>query len=488
MKSSVIAYCILLPLLGRHNIGLAQVLPVSLQAGRTITLPTKASPSAIAIADYNQDTHLDIAVCERGLGQVEVYLQNTNGSDFSSAGVYSIGQSPSGLVTVNGQSGIGRYSADLIAISGPSSKWTVLNNKNDNTGTFTIAPPSIYGFGTGQPAANPQLLTANLDNDLYPDLAYTYDGQNDNFVKWDTYTGGPYIQDRDSPFRTTSAMVLTSLAVDDFNRDGHMDVVVTEPATNQFIVAFAPGYGTGPPRWGAGTPLFVPSTGRQPRYVATADVTQDNLPDIAIAHAGSNEVTVFVNLAGTQFGSQYSYPLVASPTKVLLSDLNRDGNPEMLVTTADGKLLVYQHSGARSSLCYTTPPLTLATGVEPTTLQIADINTDGYPDVVVACAGNNTVYTFLNRTFNTVTATHQAQLIGVAVFPTLATNQLTIQYANITRGPLTATLIDQLGRSVQEQQIQQVSTNMDVANLPRGLYLLRLVGATASSTTRVILR
>lgn len=473
--------------LGLRNVVWAQVATVRLELGPTVALPVGTLPSALAIADYNQDAKTDIAVCERGLGQVAVYLQTSTATYPAVAVTYPAGQVPSRLVTVNGQSGVGRYSADLIAISGPSSKWTVLNNKNDNTGTFTVAPPSVYGFGTGQPATNPQLLTADLDHDLYPDLAYTYDGRKDNFVQWDTYTGGPYIQDRGSPFRTSAATVLTNLAVDDFDRDGLTDVVVTDPAHNQFIVVFALSGGT-LPRWGVGSPLFVPSGGRQPTHVAAGDVTGDKLPDIAVTQAGSNEVTIFLNLAGTRFGSEYSYKLAAAPRKVLLTDLNRDGNPDMVVTTADGKLLVYQHSGAHSSTCYDVTPLTLATGLDPTTLQVADINADTYPDLVVACAGDNTVRTYLNRSFGVATATRTAQLSGVDVYPTLATRELTIRYANTAHGPLTATLLDQVGRVVREQVIGQGSTTLAVADLPRGHYLLRLMGTASKSTTRVVLQ
>ena len=49
---------------------------VQLQAGAVVTLPTGAGLAAIAAGDFNHDNRTDLAVCERTLGQVALYLRS----------------------------------------------------------------------------------------------------------------------------------------------------------------------------------------------------------------------------------------------------------------------------------------------------------------------------------------------------------------------------------------------------------------------------
>jgi len=66
---------LLLCLLAPVSLASAQRGPqVSPQAGAVIAFPAGAAPSALAIADFNQDFRRDIAVCQRGRGPVGVSL------------------------------------------------------------------------------------------------------------------------------------------------------------------------------------------------------------------------------------------------------------------------------------------------------------------------------------------------------------------------------------------------------------------------------
>ena len=479
MKKTVRSGLLLGAALLAHLTGSAQNLPIILQPGATLTLPAGASPSAVAVSDFNQDQRADVAVCERGLDQVAVYLQTPTGTFPSPAATYPTGRAPSGLVTFNGNP-TGASSPDLVAVSGPSSRWTMLRNKKDGTGAFTSVLP-FYGFGSGAPSLNPQLIAADVDHDRYTDFAYTYDAPMDRCVRWDSYIGGQQMLNR--PDQYSLYFTPSSLAVDDFDRDGHGDVVITDPVNNEVLVLISPNFGA----WAASrvTYLPMPNGGQRPQSVSAGDVTADLLPDLAVALEGSNEVTVFLNLNYNHFGAAFSYPLAASPRKVLLADLNGDRFPELLVITADNRLVVYQHSQTSASTCFGHPQ-TLATGVNPLTLQVAYLNDDPYPDIVVGCPGDNTVHTYLNRTFGTPTAMRAPALTDVEVYPTRATDQVTIR--QVVPRTLTATLLDEVGRAVRQQVLTQPTTVVATGELPRGLYLLRLAGEAGTRTTRVVLQ
>jgi hypothetical protein len=468
--------------------------PISLQAGAVIALPAGAAPSALALEDFNQDFRCDIAVCQRGLGSVGVYLQTTDANfPNPAAGTYAAGLRPSGLVAVSLGPTLTRPSFDLVAISGPSSAYTLLTNNNDRTGTFTpvVNTGRNNYFGFGNPSINPKLLARDLNNNGWVDFIYSYDAPSpitiQNGVYWQPlerstatyYTHQQFFQTNYTP---------AGFALDDFDRDGGMDVVTTNPVGNEFTVVFSYSPGQSGPCWScAWYKPRLPSQGLRPVDVATGDVNRDLLPDIALAHEGSSEITLLLNLRNYQFGSAATYPLSGAPRQVLLQDLNNDGYPEMLVLTADNQLQVFQHTGANGVGRYG-PPVTLATGADPVTLQLADMNGDFRPDVVVGCAGDHTVRVYLNRSGSGVLATRTPRLAGVSIYPNPAVDQVTVQRPAASPGPFTATMLDALGREVRRTALPAPISTVSVADLPRGMYVFRLTSPHGEMSQRLVVQ
>ena len=122
----------------------------------------RATPSSIAFGDFNQDFRNDIAVCQRGLNSVGVYLQTSN-SNFpnAAAGTYAAGIAPAGLVAVPLGRSSGRAAIDLVAASGPSAAYTLLTNNNDGSGTFTPVVNPNNLFDGSATALNTDLLSLN---------------------------------------------------------------------------------------------------------------------------------------------------------------------------------------------------------------------------------------------------------------------------------------------------------------------------------------
>ena len=463
---------------------------VNLQPGSIITLPVGAAPSALAIADYNQDNRADIAVCQRGLNSVGVYLQAASGGFPSTpAGTYATGQAPSGLVAVP----LGQYPArpyiDLVAVSGPSNTYTLLTNSNNGSGTFTPVAngPSGNRFGQATDLVSPQLLARDLDGNGWIDFAYSLDPTvfvRDGGAYWQRLVSATRVATSTQFNRYQTGYRASSLALDDFNRDGVTDVVMTNPAGNQFTVVIAQ-LNSGAPDWNAASSgQLIASSGIRPVFVATGDVNGDLLPDIALAHEGSSEITLFLNSRTAGFGTPGSYPLSAAPRQVLLQDLNNDRLPEMLVLTADNKLQVFQHTGAAGLARYGTP-IVLPTGSDPVTMQLADVDGDFLTDVVVGCAGDNTVRVYVNR--SGVLATRTPRLTGVDVYPNPAQEQVTVRRTASLRGPLTATLVDALGRQVRRTEIFALTTSIPVADLPRGVYVLQLTTTEGVMNQRLVI-
>ena len=480
---------LLCSLLASTTLASAQVTapPVNLQPGAVITLPAGAAPSALAVADYNQDNRADIAVCQRGLGTVGVYVQSTGGNfPAGPVSTYAVGPSPTGLVAVVLGNGNTRAASDLVAISPSGGYYTLLTNNGNGSGTFTpVVNGSTNSFGTSVPATNPQLLATDLDGNGWVDFIYTYDVSTASKGIYRTQLSTPTLIDYRIQDYVNPGYSPSGLALGDFDRDGTTDVVTTNPAGNEFTVVFAHRLGTQPDWSSAPYKIRLPSGGLRPVQVAAGDVNRDFLPDLVVAHEGSSEIILFLNLNNHQFGAQVSYPLSAAPRRVQLADLNRDGSPELLVLTADNRLQIFQHTGQPGATRYGTPVL-LATGSDPVTMQVVDVDGDQYPDVVVGCAGDNTVRVYLNR--SGVLAARAPQLAGVEVYPNPATDRVTVQRSSTVHGVLTATLLDALGRVVRQVGVTAPTTAISVDDIPRGVYALKLSGEIGIMTQRIVIQ
>jgi hypothetical protein len=281
-----------------------------------------------------------------------VYLQTTGGSFPNPAvGTYATGTGPSALVAVPLGHVPGRATADLVAISGPSSTYTLLTNNSNGTGTFTPVTNtgSFNVFGPGSPAVNPQVIAQDLDNNGWIDFVFLYDAPPPV-----TFQDGVYWQRLYSPTQLITPYPdffrpgyrPSSFAMDDLDRDGRPDLVMTSSTSNEFTVVYSDNSGTSAPLWTNAVNVRQASSGVRPVSVATGDFSHDLTPDLAVAHEGSSDITLFLNLRNGQFGAPASYPLSGVPRQVLLKDLNNDGLPEMLVLTANNQLQVFQHTGA----------------------------------------------------------------------------------------------------------------------------------------------
>jgi len=85
-------------------------------------------------------------------------------------------------------------------------------------------------------------------------------------------------------------------------------------------------------------------------------------------------------------------------------------------------------------------------------------------------------------------ATSTATLPEVAVFPNPATNQLLVQLGGATAGTMRATLVNELGQVVAEQQATGSACTLGLAVVSPGFYLLRLQTAAGTSSHRVEVR
>ena len=163
----------------------------------------------------------------------------------------------------------------------------------------------------------------------------------------------------------------------------------------------------------ASDPLFVlngpfDSNGVIAQGVAVIDINRDGIPDLAVLNQCTNDYSgcphqqefpqfsqigfLTGNGDGTfsEDGGQstfgYSYPSI--PSSIVAADLEGDGIPDLIVTNQCGDDPTCSSEGTVSVLFdgVSAPRTYLTGGYGPYSVAVADLNGDGYPDLVIANA------------------------------------------------------------------------------------------------------
>lgn len=181
-----------------------------------------------------------------------------------------------------------------------------------------------------------------------------------------------------------------SSAAVDFNRDGKLDLAVSNYSSSDISILLGNGNGS------FQAPVNYP-TGAGPaaaERLTAGDFNHDGKPDIAVANDG-NTVSVLLGKPDGSLQAPVLYTVGAFPKQVQVGDLDDDGNPDLVVTNGeshDVSVLLGVGDGTFK------PPGNFATGgAGPDGLAVADFDRDGKPDVAVGNVHSNHVAILLGK-------------------------------------------------------------------------------------------
>lgn len=175
----------------------------------------------------------------------------------------------------------------------------------------------------------------------------------------------------------------------DLDGDGAPDLVVAQTyldfGTQHGRVVLFLGDPAVPGHW---RERVVTEVGANPRDILVADLDGNGRLDVATASPYEGTATVLLQSPAGTF-ARADYEAVPGALGLAAGDLNRDGLPDLAVAGASKAAVLLQDSGAPGTFL---APSTIATGLEPTCIAVADMDGANGGDVVVGQYDSFLVY------------------------------------------------------------------------------------------------
>lgn len=197
-----------------------------------------------------------------------------------------------------------------------------------------------------------------------------------------------------------------SVAIADFNKDSHPDLVVANQADRTISILLGNGDGT----FGAQIPITIPAgaTAASPLAIATGDFNADGNIDIAVTDLANSRVLILLGNGDGTFQAPVAYPTGSNPVALVAQDFNGDGALDLAIVnqgdrtiTGSVTILLGNKTSGVPDGTFAVPPAPndqpLAVGVAPSAITTADFNTDGSADLAVTNYVNNTVSVLLGK-------------------------------------------------------------------------------------------
>ncbi len=226
-------------------------------------------------------------------------------------------------------------------------------------------------------------------------------------VYFNNATSDPYSSD--SMSQSTAGSIITDIDSGDIDHDGDIDLVVSMTGTNKLFI----NDGSSQP-FNSASALQISSTSYQSTGIKLDDMDGDGWLDVVISNDGGvspQPDRLYLNTGITPFlqgitGSDISEGSFRS-YEIKVADLNNDGYKDVAVSGANFHLKYYLNdtdSDADGN------PFTSVTGEDVSaglnyytdTLDLGDINNDGWIDIVTSGVGSNTNRAYLNGKSTTV--------------------------------------------------------------------------------------
>ena len=415
-----------------------------------VDFPTGTNPSDVVIGDIDGDGKPDLAVTNKNDNTISVF-RNTSASgsitasSFASGVVFTTGTYPA-YIAIGDIDGDGKLD---LAVANNNSSGTVSVFRNTSTsGSITTSSfAASVDFTTGSYPYG--VAIGDIDGDGKPELIVTNPGSNTVSIYRNTSTSGSITAGSfDAPVDFTTGTSPYCIVLGDIDGDGKPDLAVTNYSDNTVSV-FRNTSTSGSITVGTLATKVDFTIGTNPWGISISDLDGDGKPDLVIADASSNTISVLrntlaaslppvitsftptsgpsgttVTFTGTNFNTTASSNIVwfgavqatvTTATSTSLSVTVPIGTDYQPITVTDVTTGLTAYSNVPFIVTFPSSQVidatAFATSVDFTTepnpeyVALSDIDGDGKLDLVVTNGSSNTVSVYRNKsTSGSITA------------------------------------------------------------------------------------
>ena len=133
------------------------------------------------------------------------------------------------------------------------------------------------------------------------------------------------------------------------------------------------------------------------------DFDGDSKVDVATANDNTAFVNIFPNSSTpgvVSFPAKLALNIASRSLHIKCGDLNGDGKPDLIATesgTTDKIFIMKNNSAGTGSFAFSAPLTVTLAGKRPKRIEIADLDLDGKPELIVTAQGSNTVAVLVNQ-------------------------------------------------------------------------------------------
>jgi hypothetical protein len=356
-----------------------------------VDFAASSNPWGVALGDVDGDGKRDMVVAiSSGTNLVSVYRNTStpgfiNATSFAPAVNFPAGDNPSGVAIgdLDGDS-----KSDMVAVN--TSSFTISVFRSTSTpGNVSFEPKVDFATGSGPF----RVVIGDVDGDGKPDLAVDDYDSNSVSIFRNTSTSGSISFEPGVNF-TTGAKPY-SVAIGDVDGDGKLDLTTPNRLSDTVSVfrnTSIPG--------NVSFELKADfATASEPSDVLVGDVDGDGKAEIAVTNQNSNIVSVLLNTSNPgsiSFAQRVDFSTGINPFGIALGDLDADGKADLAVANRfTNYVSVFENTSTPGSISFA-PRVDFATGTEPLTVAIGDVDGDGKPDMAVTNWVSQSVSVFKN--------------------------------------------------------------------------------------------
>lgn len=344
-------------------------------------------PRAIAAADFDIDGKPDLAVVHTNSQDLVIYRNTSNRASVVITPVLTIanGGGPMSLAALdldgNGYPEIvvGNYDQNSVSVY-----------RNTSTpGTISFA--AKVDFATGRSPIS--VLLAEIDGNLQADIVTPNNNGNNISVLRNTSTPGNISFMAATNFPAGKRPNLS--AAGDLDGDGRTDIAVTN--YDDHTVSLLGNTGA------VGTAAFAPpvtlATGTNPFVSTIADLDGDGKPEVLVGNGGSQSVSIFKNNSTSgiiSFGARYDMSVPGQPLWIAVGNIDHDSKPEIVTANWAGSTVSVFRNTSTGGVISFDAGVPYTTGNFCRSVLIADMDGDGFSDLVTANSLANNVSVLRN--------------------------------------------------------------------------------------------